>query len=220
MNQVFHSLFAMKPEVVYVTTARFYPANPCFFHSHNRAKNTRDMTTIPVCTIYIESGESLFSIMEIVRIPKMEKDEYDALIHNRFMARIAFQGDKYPYIAPFLYVFDGKHIYFLSTKYGKKIEFFRKCPYVSVEIDQYTRDLSCFMFVNLQGYLEEVSDSIEKKMVRGMFVELIREQNLSTNILSALGHSPQDPPESICVEERSQVWKLTGVRDLVALKNL
>jgi uncharacterized protein len=158
--------------------------------------------------------------MEIVRIPRMEKDEYDAFIHNRFMARIAFQGDKYPYIAPFLYIFDGRHIYFLSTKYGKKIEFFRKCPYVSVEIDQYTKDLSCFMFVTLQGYLEEVSDSIEKKMVREKFVELIREQNLSTNILSALGHSPLDPPESICIEERSLVWKLTGVRDLVALKNL
>jgi len=36
------------------------------------------------------------------------------------MSRIAFNGE-YPYIAPFLYVFDEKYIYFLSTKYGKKI---------------------------------------------------------------------------------------------------
>ena len=43
--------------------------------------------------------------------------------------RIAFQGEKYPYIAPFLYVFDGSFLYFLSTKYGKKIEYFRKSPY-------------------------------------------------------------------------------------------
>ena len=90
----------------------------------------------------------------------MEKEEYDALIHSRFMARIAFSGEKYPYIAPFLYVYDGNHLYFLSTKYGKKIEYFRKSPYVSVEIDKYTKDLSCYMFVTLQGYLEEVNDSI------------------------------------------------------------
>ena len=158
--------------------------------------------------------------MEIVKIPRMEKDEYDALIHSRFMARIAFPGEKYPYIAPFLYVFDGKHIYFLSTKYGAKIEYFRKSPYVSVEIDKYTRDLSCYMFVTLQGYLEEVTNSIEKKLIRSMFVDLIQEQHLSNNILAALGHSPQDPPESICTEERSVVWRLNGVRNLIALKNI
>ncbi|HOJ97481.1 MAG TPA: pyridoxamine 5'-phosphate oxidase family protein [Methanospirillum sp.] len=158
--------------------------------------------------------------MEIVKIPRMEKKEYDALIHNRFMARIAFSGEKYPYIAPFLYVYDGHHLYFLSTKYGKKIEYFRKSPYVSVEIDKYTKDLSCYMFVTLQGYLEEVTDSIEKKLTRERFVNLIREQNLSNNILAALGHSPQDPPESICKEERSLVWRLSGVRNLIALKNM
>ena len=158
--------------------------------------------------------------MEIVKIPRMEKEEYDALIHSRFMARIAFSGEKYPYIAPFLYVYDGNHLYFLSTKYGKKIEYFRKSPYVSVEIDKYTKDLSCYMFVTLQGYLEEVNDSIEKKITRERFVNLIREQNLSTNILGALGHSPQDPPESICKEQRSLVWRLNGVRNLIALKNI
>jgi len=162
----------------------------------------------------------VLGIMEIVKIPRMEKEEYDALIHSRFMARIAFSGEKYPYIAPFLYVYDGNHLYFLSTKYGKKIEYFRKSPYVSVEIDKYTKDLSCYMFVTLQGYLEEVNDSIEKKITRERFVNLIREQNLSTNILAALGHSPQDPPESICKEERSLVWRLNGVRNLIALKNI
>ncbi len=158
--------------------------------------------------------------MEIVRIPRMEKEESDALIKNRFISRIAFQGEKYPYIAPFLYVFDGKFLYFLSTKYGKKIDFFRKSPYVSVEIEQYTDDMASYMFVTLQGYLGEVVDSIEKKIIRQLFVDLIHEKNLSPNVLAALGHSPQDPPEMIAREERSLVWKLLGVKDLVALKNL
>lgn len=72
----------------------------------------------------------------------------------------------------------------------------------------------------MQGYLEEVTDSIEKKIIRKEFVEMIKSKHLSTNILAALGHSPSDPPEAIAKEERSLVWKLTGVKDLVALKSL
>ena len=150
----------------------------------------------------------------------MEKQEYDRLIEKGYVCRIAFQGEKYPYIAPFLYVFDGRFLYFLSTKYGKKLEYFRKSPYVAVEIEKYTKDLSSYTFVSLQGYLDEVTDSIEKKIVRQEFVNLIKEKKLSSKILAALGHSPQDPPEAIALEERSLVWKLIGVKDLVALKNL
>lgn len=158
--------------------------------------------------------------MDIVKIPRMEKKDYDKLIEEGYICRIAFQGEKYPYIAPFLYVFDGRFLYFLSTKYGKKIEYFRKSPYVAVAVEKYTRDLSSYTFVSLQGYLEEVTDSIEKKIIREEFVNLVKDRRLSKNILAALGHSPQDPPEAITREERSLVWKLTGVRDLVALKNL
>ena len=158
--------------------------------------------------------------MEIVKIPRMEKKEYDRLIANGYICRIAFQGEKYPYIAPFLYVFDGKFLYFLSTKYGKKIEYFRKSPYVSVEVEKYTKDLSSYTFVTLQGYLEEVEDAIEKKLIRQRFVDLITGRKLSGNILAALGHSPADAPAAIAQEERSLVWKLVGVMDLVALKNL
>jgi nitroimidazol reductase NimA-like FMN-containing flavoprotein (pyridoxamine 5'-phosphate oxidase superfamily) len=158
--------------------------------------------------------------MEIVKIPRMDKEDYDRLIAEGYICRIAFQGEKYPYIAPFLYVFDGQFLYFLSTKYGKKIEYFRKSPYVSVEVEKYTKDLSSYTFVTLQGYLEEVTDSIEKKLIREEFVDLIKKKKLSLNILAALGHTPQDPPEAIAHEERSFVWKLVGVKDLVALKNL
>jgi len=158
--------------------------------------------------------------MEIIKIPKMEKKEYDRLIEEGYISRIAFQGEKYPYIAPFLYVFDGKHLYFLSTKYGRKVNLFRESPYVSVEVEKYSKDLSYYTFVTMQGRIEEVTDSIEKKIVRENFVNLIKEHKLSNNILAALGHSPQDPPESIALEERSMVWRLSGVKDIVALKNV
>jgi nitroimidazol reductase NimA-like FMN-containing flavoprotein (pyridoxamine 5'-phosphate oxidase superfamily) len=158
--------------------------------------------------------------VEIVKIPRMDKLEYDKLIEEGYLSRIAFQGDKYPYIAPFLYVFDGKFLYFLSTKYGRKNDLFRKSPYVSVEVEKYTSDLSCYTFVTMQGYLVQEEDAITKKIIRQKFVDMIREKNLSKNILAALGHSPEDPINSIATEERANIWKLTGVTDIVALKNL
>ena len=54
-----------------------------------------------------------------LKIPKMTKTEYDALIDRQYISRIAFASCDNPYIAPFMYVFDKKYIYFLSTKYGR-----------------------------------------------------------------------------------------------------
>src|SRR5512139_2079159 len=104
--------------------------------------------------------------MEPVKIPRMRKAEYDSLIKRQYISRIAFGGGEHPYIAPFMYVFDGKYLYFLSTKYGRKIDYFKSSPNVSVEIEEYAPDLSAFTFVSLQGFLEEVSDPLKKKKVR------------------------------------------------------
>jgi len=158
-------------------------------------------------------------MMEPIKIPKMPKAEYDSLITRQHVSRIAFGACEHPYIAPFMYVFDGKYLYFLSTKYGRKIEYFKSNPKVSVEIEEYAPDLSSFTFVSLQGNLEEVQDSKQKKEVRKLFVDMIKNKTLSPHVLSALGHSPSEPIEALEREERSMVWKLVGVKDIVALKN-
>jgi len=165
-----------------------------------------------------DSGDS-GDIMDPVKIPKMPKAEYDSLIKRQNVSRIAFCAGGAPYIAPFMYVFDGKYLYFLSTKYGRKIEYFRSNPRISVEIEEYAPDLSSFTFVSMQGSLEEVQAPAQKKKVRELFVEMIKNRKLSMRVLSAFGHSPVDPPEAIVNEERSMVWKLVGVKDIVALKN-
>lgn len=157
--------------------------------------------------------------MEIEKIPQMDRNEYDQLIIDEYVCRIAFKGEEHPYIAPFLYVFDGKHMYFLSTKYGKKIEFFQQDPHVSVEVDRYSRDLSDYSFVTLLGRLMEVTGDSEKKIIREKFVQLIKDKNLSKNILKALGHSPEEPLESIVKEERSYIWQLVEVKEIIALKS-
>lgn len=154
-------------------------------------------------------------------MPSMKKREYDRLIEEEYVCRIAFKGESHPYIAPFLYVFDGKYMYFLSTKYGRKVSHFKQNPFVTVEVEKYNRDLSNFAFVAIPGRLEEVPDQEIRFFVRQKFVDLIKEKNLSPNVMSALGHSPDEPIEALLSEERSNVWKLVGVDvgDILGLKH-
>jgi len=158
--------------------------------------------------------------VELVKIPHMDKTEYDQLIREGHISRIAFKGDEYPYIAPFLYVFDGNFIYFLSTKYGKKIQLVKQSPNVAVEIEKFSSDLANYTFVTLQGRLKQIDDVAEDMAIRKKFVELIKNRNLSKNIVAALGHSPEEPIESIVTEKRSIIWKLVRVEDIVGLKNV
>jgi nitroimidazol reductase NimA-like FMN-containing flavoprotein (pyridoxamine 5'-phosphate oxidase superfamily) len=158
--------------------------------------------------------------MKIVKIPHMTKREYDQLIADSYISRIAFIDDKYPYIAPFLYVFDDRFMYFLSTNYGYKIQHFRQSPYVTVEVESYSLDLSTYTFVTLSGRLVEIEDASEKKAIRESFVHLIKDKNLSKSVMAALGHAPDDPLESLVTEERSLVWKLTDITEIIALKNV
>jgi len=67
--------------------------------------------------------------------------------------------------------------------------------------------------------LEEVQDPGEKMKVREQFVAMMAKNRLSSRVLTALGHSPTDPPDVIVSGERTMVWKLAGVKDIVALKN-
>ena len=101
--------------------------------------------------------------MNISKIPRMEKYEYDNLIKENYICRIAFRGESFPYIVPFLYSFDGKFLYFLPTRYGRKIDYFHKDPHVSVEIEYYSNDFSSYKFITLQGTLEEINDNNEIK---------------------------------------------------------
>ena len=148
----------------------------------------------------------------------MQKDEYDALIRRGILARIAFSGTEHPYIAPFMYVFDEHNLYFLSTRYGRKMDLFAKNPSVSVEIEEVTPDMSAYRFVTLQGKLAEVTDAEKMREIRSMFAERIAGKTVSANSLAALGYRPSDDPGKLVEEDRTMVWKLTTVRDIVALK--
>lgn len=157
--------------------------------------------------------------MALVKIPKMSKEECEELISRGFLSRIAFKGDEHPYIAPFLYVFDGKYMYFLPTKYGKKIKHFNDNPKVVVEVERYSDNFSVYAFVSLFGTLAEVTDPQQKNTIRQMFIQMIKEKGLSNNIMAALGHSPDESLEVIKDQEKTFVWKLVKVEKITGLKN-
>ncbi len=158
--------------------------------------------------------------MSLVKIPRMNKEEYRKLIRENHVSRIAFGGEDHPYIAPFMYVFneEDKFLYFLSANYGKKITLFNKNPNVAVEIEKYNPDMSSYKFITLQGRIVEVKNPDEADDVKKQFVNMIKE-DLSTTALAALGYSPNEPVESILNEERALIWKLIDVQKIVALKN-
>ena len=83
---------------------------------------------------------------------------------------------------------------------------------MTVEIEHYSPDLSQFSFVSLPGRLVEVEDDEKKRAVRERFVGLIKSRRLSPNVMSALGHSPDELVEALLQEDRNSVWKLTEVR--------
>ena len=157
---------------------------------------------------------------DVFKMPRMAKSEYDRLVKDQYICRIAFKGDLYPHIAPFLYVFDGRFMYFLSSNYGRKIQYFQDNPLVTVEIEHYSPDLAHFSFVSLPGRLVEVVEGEKKREVRERFVGLIKTRRLSPNVLSALGHSPEEPVEALLQGEKNSVWKLTEVRveEIMGLK--
>ena len=157
--------------------------------------------------------------MNMIKIPPMDKEEYDELIKQNFIGRIAFQGENYPYITPFMYIFEGGFLYFLSTKYGKKIEEIKRNSNVAVEIEKYSKDMSSYRFANLQGRIVEVKNDSDIKKIKEMFVKMIKDRNLSNKALAAIGHSPDESIQLILEEDRTMVWKLVDLKQIVALKN-
>ncbi len=126
-----------------------------------------------------------------IKIPKMSKAEYDSLIERQHVSRIAFAAAEYPYIAPFMYVFDGKYLYFLSTKYGRKIEYFKNNPRVSVEIEEYAPDLSAFTFVSLQGFFRGGPRPLSEEESAQTLCGYDEGQGALIPCIDCLGHSPQ-----------------------------
>ena len=122
----------------------------------------------------------------VLKLPKMKVQEIKKLINGEMLCRIAFKGAKYPYIAPFQYVYINGTLYFHFTDYGRKMKLLEIDNRVCVEIEKLQPDLSEYNFVSLRGNLNVVVDPEERAKV----IEKMREegrQKLSQNFLAAHG---------------------------------
>lgn len=150
------------------------------------------------------------------KLPWMSEREINELLDNQLMARIAFNGDDYPYLVPFRYIRLDDSLYFHFTDYGKKMRLLNKDNRVCVQIESYTPDLSSYNFVSLRGRLEKVESKKEMKRVVDKLVETGK-ADISTNFLAAHGF---DPSEGWNVFKREDlvIMKLVDIVERVGLK--
>ena len=154
----------------------------------------------------------------IVRLPQMEKREIEKLIREQMLCRIAFKGDKYPYMAPFQYVYMDGSLYFHFTDYGKKMRLLEKDNRVCVEIEKHRADLSQYSFVVLRGALKIVTDPQERaKVIKRLAEE--GEQKLSTNFLAAHGFKKEEGWSSFTPEKPLVIVKLEDIAEEIGLKS-
>jgi len=154
----------------------------------------------------------------VVKLPKMEKFEVDQLLRQQTLCRIAFKGDKYPYMAPFQYVLIDGSLYFHFTDYGKKMRLLEKDRRVCVEIEKYRPDLSEYNFAVLRGKLEIVRDAQERARAIKQIAEEGK-QKLSTNFLAAHGFKKEEGWSAFTPERPVVIVKLKEVTEEIGLKS-
>ena len=156
--------------------------------------------------------------MPIFRLPKMDKHEMEKLVQEQFLCRIAFKGDKYPYMAPFQYVFMDGALYFHFTDYGRKMKLLEKDKRVCVEIERYKPDLSEYSFVVFRGTLKVVTDPQERaKAIERMAEE--GKQKLSPNFLAAHGFKKEEGWSSLTPRKPLVIVKLENIAQEIGLKS-
>ncbi len=152
------------------------------------------------------------------RLPKMSKGEIATLIREQVLCRIAFKGDKYPYMAPFQYVVVDGSLYFHFTEYGKKMKLLERDDRICVEIESYRPDLSEYNFVVMRGKLKVVTDSRERaKVIKSMAAE--GKAKLSTNFLAAHGFRKGEDWSSFTPEKPLVIVKLEAITQEIGLKS-
>jgi nitroimidazol reductase NimA-like FMN-containing flavoprotein (pyridoxamine 5'-phosphate oxidase superfamily) len=153
----------------------------------------------------------------VFKLPNMTKQEITKLIADGMICRIAFKGGKYPYIAPFQYVYLNETLYFHFTNYGRKMKLLKKDNQVCVAIEKFQPDLREFHFVSLRGDLLVVEDPEE----RGQVIRTMREdgrQNLSPQFLAAHGFQRTEDWSSFTPEKPLIIVRL-DIREDLGLKS-
>jgi len=85
---------------------------------------------------------------------ELNEQQINNILTSQLVGRLACCEDKYPYIVPVTFAYDGKYIYGHSFE-GKKMEVLRKNPNVCFEVD-IANDLSNWQSAVIFGQFEEL----------------------------------------------------------------
>jgi nitroimidazol reductase NimA-like FMN-containing flavoprotein (pyridoxamine 5'-phosphate oxidase superfamily) len=148
----------------------------------------------------------------------MCEDEMEALIREEQICRIAFRGEKIPYLIPFQYVVMNERMYFHFTDYGRKMSLLGRGEPVCIEIERFTPDMSEYKFVVITGSLEIVKDQTERTEAIKAIVET-GTRNLSANFVAVHGFKKEDGWSSITADKPMIIVKLAKVIERIGLKS-
>ena len=155
--------------------------------------------------------------MSPFKLPKMSSSEIDELVSKQNMCRIAFNGDDYPYLAPFRYVRIGGTLYFHFTDYGKKMRLIEQDDRACVQIETYQPDLSQYNFISYRGHLKKVEDDKEREKAIILFRETGK-NSISQKFLAAHGFNPDDGWD-VFKGDDLVILKLVDIVEKVGLKS-
>jgi nitroimidazol reductase NimA-like FMN-containing flavoprotein (pyridoxamine 5'-phosphate oxidase superfamily) len=147
----------------------------------------------------------------------MTEQEIEDLLKEQRICRIAFQGENFPYLAPFQYTQLDETLYFHFTKYGRKMKLILRDNKVCIGIEKLEPDMSDYSFLSITGSLEEVLDEDERiKAIKKLSHE--GKEVYSKNFLAAHGlkesewdHLPNKKP--------LVVFKLRDITNMIGLKS-
>lgn len=85
---------------------------------------------------------------------ELNEQQINNILTSQLIGRLACCHDKYPYIVPVTFAYDGTYIYGQSIE-GKKLELLRKNPNVCFEVD-IANDISNWQSAVVYGQFEEL----------------------------------------------------------------
>jgi nitroimidazol reductase NimA-like FMN-containing flavoprotein (pyridoxamine 5'-phosphate oxidase superfamily) len=155
--------------------------------------------------------------MKTFKLPGMTKQEIEELLEEQSICRIAFQGENYPYLAPFQYTRLNDVLYFHFTNYGRKMKMILKDNKVCIGVERLEPDMSEFSFLSIIGTLEEVVDH-DEKINAIMNLALEGKEVYSRNFLAAHGLKESEW-DDLPNKKPLVIFKLKDITNIIGLKS-
>ena len=109
-------------------------------------------------------------------IQEMTEEECRIALKQVSLGRLACVRGNQPYIVPVYVLYDGQHLYGITTP-GRKIEWMRSNPLVCLEFDERTTD-SDWMSIIVFGRYEELTDTPEHLPARAHALEVLQQRTM------------------------------------------